>query len=86
MRSSYVRLGLTLSTIIQPGYCGCFSVELTNLNKTPIRVRVGARLFQARLFRGSGNQPYHNGKRKYVCQVRPIVSKAEQDADLKRFD
>lgn len=86
MRSSYVRLGLTLSTIVQPGYCGCFSAELTNLNKTPIRVRVGARLFQARLFRGDENHTYHNGIRKYVCQVRPIVSKAEMDYDLDKFD
>ena len=33
MRSSYLRLGISLSTIVQPGYCGCFSLELTNTNK-----------------------------------------------------
>ena len=31
-RSSYNRLGLSVSTIIQPGYTGCFSLELTNNN------------------------------------------------------
>src|SRR5690349_14493997 len=27
MRSSYSRLGLMISTIVQPGYCGCISIE-----------------------------------------------------------
>lgn len=82
MRSSYARLGLSLSTIVQPSYTGCFSIELTNTNNNPINVRVGARLFQARFYQASGNMTYHTGNRKYVCQVRPIPSKANEDTDL----
>jgi len=82
MRSSYARLGLNLSTIVQAGYSGCFSIELTNINNNPIRLRVGARIFQTRFFKGSDEMPYNMGERKYVCQVRPIVSKAEIDSDL----
>ena len=88
MRSSYARLGLSLSTIVQPSYCGCFSIELTNTNNNPIRIRVGTRIFQARFFQANGTMTYHTGERKYVCQVRPIPSKAGEDRDLeilKRF-
>ena len=46
MRSSYSRLGLTVSTIVQPGYCGCLPIELTNNNNNPINLTVGARIFQ----------------------------------------
>src|SRR5919199_6949089 len=38
MRSSYSRLGLSISTILQPGYCGCISLELTNSNSTPVNL------------------------------------------------
>jgi len=82
MRSSYSRLGLSLSTMIQAGYCGCISIELTNVNNNPIKIRVGARLFQARFFRADNEMKYLTEERKYLCQVRPIVSKAETDSDL----
>ncbi len=82
MRSSYARLGLTLATIVQAGYSGCFSIELTNVNHNPIRLRVGARIFHARFFKGD-EMKYLSGDRKYICQVRPIVSKADIDTDLK---
>ena len=82
MRSSYARLGLSLATIVQPGYAGCFSIELTNINNNPIQLRVGARLFQARFFQASETSSYFQGKRKYVCQVRPIVSRADMDEEL----
>jgi dCTP deaminase len=82
MRSSYARLGLSLSTIVHAGYCGCFSIELTNTNNNPIKIRVGARIFQARFFEINENTHYNHNSRKYVCQVRPIVSRAEQDKDL----
>lgn len=86
MRSSYTRLGLSLSTMIQAGYCGCVSIELTNPNNNPIKLRVGARIFQAKLFRLEKETVYDYSKRKYVCQVRPEVSKADQDRELDIFD
>lgn len=83
MRSSYARLGLSLATIVQPGYSGCFSIELTNVNNNPIQLRVGTRLFQSRFYQASEATAYFKGKRKYVCQVRPIVSRADVDEELK---
>ena len=58
MRSSYSRLGLTVSTIVQPGYCGCLSIELTNNNNNPINLTVGARIFQGVLLIADQPSPY----------------------------
>jgi len=85
-RSSYSRLGLSTSTIIQPGYCGCISVEVNYSGNTPINVLSGARLVQARFYKLEGETEYFNGPRKYICQVRPIASKANEDADLRILD
>lgn len=82
MRSSYLRLGLSLSAILQPGYCGCVSIELTNINKVPINLTVGAPLFQVRLYRTTETLNYFVKERKYMCQVRPLVSSVTEDSDL----
>ncbi|MGI4887297.1 MAG: dCTP deaminase [Janthinobacterium lividum] len=82
MRSSYTRLGITISTILQPGYCGCISLELTNTNINPINLTVGARIFQARLFFLNEESNYFENSRKYVCQVRPEASAVNFDGDL----
>lgn len=85
LRSSYLRLGLTISAIVQPGYCGCISMELTNINKVPINLTVGAAIIQARLFEINEPINYFTKKRKYMCQVRPLMSAVAADADLKRL-
>lgn len=85
LRSSFGRLGLTLSTMIQPGYCGCASVEITNRGNTPIRILSGARMVQIRFYRLDSDSEYFGKKRKYTCQVRPVPSKANEDEDLSRL-
>ncbi|HTJ52984.1 MAG TPA: dCTP deaminase [Cyclobacteriaceae bacterium] len=82
MRSSYSRLGLMISTIIQPGYCGCISIELTNANKNPINLTVGARVFQGRFLQLDGVTNYFSTERKYICSVRPQLSAVTTDSDL----
>ena len=82
LRSSYSRLGLTISTIIQPGYCGCASVEIVNSGNTPIRILAGARFLQARFIKLNKKSEYFKTHRKYTCQVRPVSSKANEDDDL----
>jgi dCTP deaminase len=87
-RSSYSRLGLSISTILQPGYSGCISVEVNYNGNIPLRVLTGTRLIQARLYKLDFNSDYFNSERKYVCQVRPIASKANEDKEiemLKKF-
>ncbi|NVM64187.1 dCTP deaminase [Mucilaginibacter sp. SG538B] len=83
MRSSYSRLGLTVSTIVQPGYCGCLSIELTNNNNNPIKLVVGARVFQGVLVPSDEESDYFSNPRKYVCSVRPEPSAAISDEDIK---
>jgi dCTP deaminase len=81
-RSSYSRLGLTVASMVQPGYCGCLSLELTNNNNNPIKLRVGASIVQARFFRMESGTNYFSKERKYSCQVRPVASKADKDDEL----
>lgn len=83
MRSSYARLGITISTILQPGYCGCVPIELTNTNVNPVKLVVGARIIQVRFVKLSEETNYFNQVRKYLCHVRPEVSAINQDSDLK---
>ena len=82
MRSSYSRLGLSLSSYLQPGYCGCISLELTNTNKFAVNLSVGVRLFQATFFKLDKDVNYFAGQRKYICQVRPRVTMLNGDTDL----
>jgi dCTP deaminase len=82
MRSSYSRLGLTVSTIVQPGYCGCLSIELTNNNNNPINLVVGARVFQGVMMPSDAESNYFGNPRKYVCSVRPEPSAAILDGDI----
>jgi dCTP deaminase len=82
MRSSYSRLGLTISSLLQPAYSGCISLELTNSNNNPIQLVIGARVFQARFYKLDDSYQYTYHKRKYACQVRPVNSRFETDDDL----
>jgi dCTP deaminase len=82
MRSSYSRLGLSVSSIVEPGYCGCVSMELTNVNNNAIKITVGARIVQARFYKIETPIKYLSTERKYICQVRPEVSLANGDGDL----
>lgn len=83
-RSSYTRLGLSLNTMIQPGYRGCISLELFNHGNTPLELIVGSRVCQIRIFRneGEGNYLDQEDQRKYFGNVRPTISAAENDSEL----
>lgn len=84
-RSSYNRLGISLSTILQPGYTGCCSLELTNNNLNSIKLTTGSRVVQALFHSVDSELDYHHTVRKYLCQVRPVVSKADKDDELQRL-
>ena len=82
LRSSYARLGLNILSRLEPGYCGCINVELTNPGKSAIRLTVGACMFQMHFIEIKREQPYHDRPRKYMCQVRPQPSNLYSDDDL----
>jgi len=84
-RSSYTRLGIAVNTLVQPGYRGCFSVELFNHGNNPVELVVGAKMFQMRLTKLPGDLPYGGVQRKYFGNVRPTPSRADEDKDLPRL-
>jgi dCTP deaminase len=82
LRSSYARLGLNILSRLEPDYCGCVSIELTNPGKSAIRLTVGACMFQMHFIQILSKQSYHDRPRKYMCQVRPQPSNLYSDDDL----
>ena len=87
-RSSYTRLGLSLNTMIQPGYRGCLSLELFNHGNTPLELIVGSRVCQIRVFRNESAGHYFDteNQRKYFGNVRPTISAADNDAELEMLE
>jgi dCTP deaminase len=84
-RSSFNRLGVNLATSVQPGYRGCVSLELVNHGQSPIELVVGGRIVEARFYEIDGELEYIDGTRparKYLANVRPIVSQADKDKEL----
>lgn len=86
-RSSLNRLGIVHNTMVQPGFRGCFPLELFNHGNNPVDLVVGGRIVQARLFEIERVGPYQNGNqpRKYFGHVRPVASRAQHDDDLSRL-
>jgi dCTP deaminase len=83
-RSSYTRLGIHLSTMIQPGFKGCVPLELFNHSNNAIELVVGSRICQIRFFQIADTADYIEDEnfRKYYGDVRPTASKADIDTDL----
>jgi dCTP deaminase len=83
-RSSYTRLGIHVSTTIQPGYRGCIPIELFNHGNNAIQLVSGSRLFQAKIFKLAESHDYlsPNKFRKYYGHTRPLPSRANTDSDL----
>ena len=84
-RSSYTRLGISVNTMVQPGFRGCFSVELFNHGNNPVELVVGAKMFQMRLTQVADGMAYGGLERKYFGNVRPTPSRAADDEDLLRL-
>lgn len=86
-RSSYTRLGIHMNTMVQPGFRGCFPLELFNHGNNAIELVVGSRICQARFFMSTKDHEYYppGVTRKYFGDIRPIASKADIDTDLARL-
>jgi len=84
VRSSYARLGIGLTTSLQPGWRGAIPLELFNHGNTPVELVVGSCVCQARFFQIDTDVDYVNagGNRKYFGAIRPAVSRADHDGDL----
>lgn len=87
-RSSYTRLGIHINTMVQPGFKGCFPLELFNHGNNAIELVVGSRICQARFFRITESTDYQTSdlNRKYYGNIRPAVSKADQDFEIEKLE
>jgi dCTP deaminase len=74
--------------MIQPGFRGCFPLELFNHGNNPVEILVGSRICQARLFETGDETTYSNPTepRKYFGNVRPVPSRAADDMDLNQLE
>lgn len=86
-RSSLGRLGLVLHVtagFFDPGFCGTATLEMTNLNNSPIRIFPGLRVGQMSFFKldTKCNKPYGHPTRdsKYTNQKGAQPSKIYMDA------
>lgn len=83
-RSSYERLGLSISTLANPGYKGALTITLVNIGNTPLVLYPGLRIMQMSLFEISSDEtagPGYEGK--YNHEVGPLFSRAHEDPELK---
>lgn len=87
-RSSYSRLGINFNAMIQPGFRGCFPLELSNTSNNPIELIVGSRIIQSRFTSVNSSNGYHSQveRRKYFGNIRPTVSQAPADKDLETLN
>lgn len=84
-RSSVNRLGIQISSIIQPGYIGTLSLELINKGATAIKLKPGMRIIQIILYdiEDEDVTAYTdlNGS-KYIANVEPHLSSIKDDYDF----
>ena len=82
-RSSWARLGLIVATsvLIQPGWPGVLTLELSNIGVVPLQIYPGERVAQLVVWRlvDRTDHPYAAGA-KYVAPIGPEESRLELEA------
>lgn len=86
-RSSWARVGLIVAsaTVVEPGFLGVVTLELTNVGAVPLNLFPGARVAQL-VFR-EANPPVssYGTQRKYSCAIGPQFSRLDVDRDVPAF-
>lgn len=85
-RSSMNRLGLSFSSVVQPGYAGIISLELINNSMNPIVLYPGIRIVQLKFLELSSTEGVDlyasNKSSKYRISSDPELSGLADDQDL----
>ena len=83
-RSSINRLGISINSIVQPGYSGTLTIELCNNGENTIGLITGMRIVQLMLLELSDTleNDYINSQSKYICNTGPAVSGFRGDLEL----
>lgn len=83
-RSSWGRLGLVVATavVVQAGFKGCLTLELTNEANVPLVLRPGLRIAQLCLWHGRAvSAGYDSGTPKYNAPLGPESSRLGVETD-----
>lgn len=81
-RSSLNRLGVRVSSVIQPGFVGTLTIELTNQSSNPVALYTGMRLVQLTLVtldKATGKGYAGGFASKYVADASPTFPVSDPD-------
>lgn len=81
-RSSLNRLGITISSIIQPGYAATLTLELSNRSSNVVELVPGMRVVQVFFFKTAGEAIPKVARSKYLGLVKPMTSELGRDPEL----
>src|SRR5690606_35048946 len=86
-RSSWNRLGISISTIVQPGYAGVLTLDIINHSSNPIALYPGLIMDQLVLFSIDDTSNQEIGYlstpiSKYKANSEPVLSSIDADDDL----
>lgn len=87
-RSSWNRLGISLLSVVQPGYAGTLTLELTNQSSSAVALYPGLRIVQLGLFQSASapTAPYLSQvAAKYAAVAGPKVSAISSDHDWEKI-
>tara|TARA_R110000803_G_scaffold58551_4_gene116722 strand:- start:273 stop:815 length:543 start_codon:yes stop_codon:yes gene_type:complete len=73
-KSTYARLGVTVqNTVIEPGWSGQITLEITNHNSRPVLLLVGLGIAQVMFWRGKQCQSPYRSDGKYQHQTGVVM-------------
>lgn len=80
-RSSWGRRGLIIATatLVQPGFKGCLTLEITNVGEIPIAIKPGMTICQLSLHRVDGSGSQSVDRSPHVGHRRPGIGKIRLD-------
>lgn len=81
-RSSLNRLGITISSIIQPGYAATLTLELSNRSSNVVELVPGMRIVQVFFFKTAEEAVPKVAQSKYLGLVEPMTSELGRDSEL----
>ena len=82
-RSSWGKMGIMISTgmLVNPGFRGCLTLELTNQGRIPVHLYPGMRICQI-MFYGMETDISHLKESRYSRAIGPKFSKLEDDPEI----
>lgn len=88
-RSSWNRLGISISTFVQPGYAGVLTLDIVNQSSNPIALYPGLRLTHLALFSIDNSQEQlgylSSPISKYKANSEPVLSSIYEDKDFQNL-